>query len=71
MSTSIQVRTLASCLNAPRKDGQDARAFREVSLLDRITRRQDAANKHQRKHANLGFAFFRPKERRAGCPCFP
>ena len=39
--------------------------------IARITRRQEAANEYQRKHANLGFAFFRPKERRAGCPCFP
>jgi len=35
------------------------------------TRRQDVANKHQRKHANLGFACFRPKESRTGGPSFP
>jgi hypothetical protein len=35
------------------------------------TRRQDAANDHQRKRANLGFACFRPKESRAGGPSFP
>ena len=39
--------------------------------LAHFTRRQDAANEHQRNVANLGFASFRPKERRAGCPCFP
>ena len=71
MSTSIQARTLASSLNAPRKDGQDARAFRAVSLPDRITRRQDAANEYQHSGTNLGFVSECPKERRAGCPCFP
>ena len=126
--TSIQARTLASCLNASRKDGQDARAFREVSpgfgageslvaaksaavwfgcavrwvvadfkgsssvhrspsprvgwmlawlpqcslhSCSRPTRRQDAANEHQHSGTNLGFVSECPKERRAGCPCFP
>ena len=40
-----------------------------VSLT--ATRRQDAANDHQRKRANLIFACFRPKESRAGGPSFP
>ena len=30
-----------------------------------------AANVHQRVTTNLGFVVTRPKERRAGCPCFP
>ena len=42
-----------------------------VSAGSHFTRRQDAANEDQRNVANLGFASFRPKERRAGCPCFP
>jgi hypothetical protein len=42
-----------------------------VSAVSHFTRRQEAAKEHQRNTANLGFAFFRPKERRAGCPCFP
>ena len=73
ISTSGQSRTSASWLSAPRKAGQDARSFREVSSPTRVTaiRRQDAANQHQRERANLGFARFRPKESRAGCPVFP
>jgi hypothetical protein len=35
------------------------------------TRRQDVANQHQQKHANLGFACFCPKESRARRPSFP
>jgi len=35
------------------------------------TRRQDAANEHQQKRANLGFACFCPKESRARRPSFP
>ena len=35
------------------------------------SRRQDVANEHQRKRANLGFACFRPKERPTGCRRFP
>jgi len=49
MSTSGQSRTSASWLSAPRKAGQEARSFREAA----------AANEHQRKLANLGFAGFR------------
>jgi len=41
------------------------------STLPTASRRQDAANQHQRKRANLGFACFRPKESRAGSPSFP
>ena len=35
------------------------------------SRRQEAANQHQREPANLGFAGFRPTESRAGSPSFP
>jgi hypothetical protein len=72
MSSSVLQQTVALQKNAPRKDGQDARAFR-VACSKRlgISPRQDAAYEHQRSSANLGFAAERPKERRAGCPCFP
>ena len=75
MSTSGTIKTLAFRRSAPRKVGQDARAFREVGHLPDITRtatrRQDAANEHQRDDENLGFSSFRPQESRAGCPSFP
>jgi hypothetical protein len=35
------------------------------------SRRQEAANEHQRERANLGFARFRPKEKPTGCRRFP
>ena len=35
------------------------------------TRRQDAANQHQRTDENLGFSTVRPKESQARCLSFP
>jgi len=57
VSASVLLQTLALHKNAPRKDGQDARAFR-VACSKRlgISPRQDAANERQRSSANLGFA---------------
>jgi hypothetical protein len=43
-------------------------AFVNVTPNATASRRQDVANEHQRERANLGFARFRPKESRAGCP---
>ena len=42
-----------------------------VSDLAASTRRQDAANEHQRMVGNLGLAFIRPKEKPTGCRRFP
>ena len=58
MSTSGTMKTLAFRRSAPRKVGQDARAFREEAAS--VTRRQDAAHEHQRTRANLGFACVPP-----------
>ena len=75
MSISGTMKTLAFCRSAPRKVGQDARAFRAVGHLHdttrTATRRQEVANEHQRDDENLGFSSFRPKESRTGCPSFP
>jgi hypothetical protein len=70
MSTSGWARTLASWPSALRKDGQNTLADREAKTPT-IHPRQEAANEHQRMVTNLGFVAVRPKERRAGCPCFP
>ncbi|NBS32780.1 MAG: hypothetical protein EBS83_08255 [Planctomycetia bacterium] len=46
-------------------------AFGVARNLAASTRRQDAANEHQRMIGNLGFAFIRPKEKPTGCRRFP
>jgi hypothetical protein len=46
-------------------------AFGVARNLAASTRRQDAANEHQRMVGNLGFAFIRPKEKPTGCRRFP
>jgi len=43
----------------------------QTAIAPAATRRQDAANEHQQKHANLGFACFCPQESRARRPSFP
>ena len=45
--------------------------FGVASNLAAATRRQDAANEHQRMVGNLGFASIRPKEKPTGCRRFP
>jgi hypothetical protein len=73
MSTSGWLGTLASHSSAPRKSRQDVGVFREARELNELhaTRRQDAANEHQRMVGNLGFAFIRPEEKPTGCRRFP
>jgi len=45
--------------------------FGVASNLAAATRRQDAANEHERMVGNLGFASIRPKEKPTGCRRFP
>ena len=69
MSTSGGMKTLAFHPSAPGKSRQDVGVFRKAD--DRIPRRQEAANEHQRRDENLGFSSFRPREKPTGCRRFP
>ena len=67
MSTSGSWRTSGFACFRPRKTRHDAGVFRETSPI--ATRRQDAANEHQRKLANLRLRPLPPKENPARCQC--